>query len=159
VADVSIISAADENTFAIAKALIIKYATELNVDLSFQGFEKELTCLPAHYEKILLAITANGVAVGCIGLRKLVLPGIEASSEMKRMYVLPAYRGKGIAKRLVNELIQVAQKLGYEYIYLDTLPTLVPAIQLYESVGFVRIPAYYSTPLSETVFMRLRINT
>jgi ribosomal protein S18 acetylase RimI-like enzyme len=58
---------------------------------------------------------------------------------------------------LAEKIISDARAIGYTAIRLDTLPTMLAATRLYKSLGFVPCPAYYGTPLAETVFMELKL--
>src|SRR6202022_2009017 len=60
---------------------------------------------------------------GCIALR----PFDASSGEMKRLYVRPAFRGQGVARRLVDEVMRAAREIGYRKILLDTLPEMAQA--------------------------------
>lgn len=51
---------------------------------------------------------------------------------MKRLYTLPSTRGRGVGKALIGEVIRVAVELGYDEMYLDTLPSLKAALGAYE---------------------------
>lgn len=57
----------------------------------------------------------------------------------------------------MEQAITEAKRIGYSRIILDTLPSMHGAIHLYHDLGFVRRPAYYDTPLQETIFMELQI--
>ncbi len=142
-----------------SRHLFSAYAQSLGIDLSFQDFPSELASLPGKYApptgEILLAKEPNGKAVGCVAVRP--LPLHEACCEMKRLYVLPAGRGLGIGKRLVPAIIEVATRLGYREIRLDTLPHMVEAVRLYENEGFVRTEPYYATPLTGTIFLAKKL--
>jgi ribosomal protein S18 acetylase RimI-like enzyme len=72
---------------------------------------------------------------------------------MKRLYVMPAYRGQGIARRLAEKLVSDANVLGYRRILLDTLEFMVPARSLYASLGFKEVPAYYHNPVPGAVYL------
>jgi GNAT superfamily N-acetyltransferase len=74
---------------------------------------------------------------------------------MKRLYVRSSFRGQGIGKLLAEQIVMEARAIGYQIMRLDTLASLRPAIQLYESLGFMRCAAYNETPLTDTVFMEL----
>ena len=73
---------------------------------------------------------------------------------MKRLFIRPEARGRGLARRLIESLLDEARRIGYVEIRLDTLPMMGAAQALYEAMGFVDIPAYYDTPIAGTRFMR-----
>ncbi len=141
-----------------ARALFSEYAADSRLDLCFQGFPNELAGLPGLYAlprgRLLLAWTGTEAA-GCAALRPLAGNGCE----MKRLYVRPGFRRQGMARRLAETILAEARSIGYTTMKLDTLATMLPAIQLYESLGFVRCAAYYETPLAETVFMECRLDS
>jgi putative acetyltransferase len=62
--------------------------------------------------------------------------------EVKRMFTLPEYRGKGIARQLLAELESWAAELGANRVVLETGRKQVEAISLYERSGYRRIPNY-----------------
>jgi GNAT superfamily N-acetyltransferase len=80
----------------------------------------------------------NDVAVGCGAVRRLD----ETTAELKRMYVDPSCRGRGIGRALVEALESEARQLGVSRIVLETGTRLSAAIQLYESMGYTRILLY-----------------
>ncbi|KAE8373820.1 acyl-CoA N-acyltransferase [Aspergillus bertholletiae] len=152
-----------------AKVLFTSYAKWLGFDLAFQGFASELQCLPGQYAapqgELLLAYSAEeGVPIGCVAVRPLKQSsskqqgGIECHGEyceMKRLYVSPEARGTGLGKALVKSIIERAKSLGYRGMRLDTLPSMMSAIELYKRVGFVETAPYYETPLEGTLFLEL----
>ena len=75
--------------------------------------------------------------------------------EMKRLYVLPRFRGTGLGRLLVEELGSDARSHGYRRMVLDTLPSMLPAQAVYSAMGFQPIPAYYDNPLPGVVYMAL----
>ncbi|WP_416439440.1 GNAT family N-acetyltransferase [Phnomibacter sp. MR] len=149
---IEIITANNAASYAIAKEMFIAYQQYLNIDLCFQSFEAELNDLPAMYGPphgaLLLAFDGQDIA-GCVALR----PKANGICEMKRLYVLPAFQGKGIGKQLATAIVHAGKQLGYNKMVLDTLHRLQPAIQLYEQLGFVHCDAYYHNPLEGVVFM------
>src|SRR5262245_59706217 len=87
----------------------------------------------------------GGHAVGCGALRRLD----SETGELKRMYVDPVVRGRGIGRALVEALEREARGLGVRRVVLETGTRLVAAIRLYEGLGYVRIPLfgeYLSSP-------------
>lgn len=96
----------------------------------------------------------EGVAAGCGGVQ---LFGTEYA-ELKRMYVRPAYRGLGLAQRMLSHLGEHARANGVTVLRLETGIHQHQALSLYSGAGFQRIGpfgAYRPDPLS--VFMELRL--
>jgi GNAT superfamily N-acetyltransferase len=141
---------------AVVRTLFQGYAAWLRIDLCFQGFATELASLPGLYAlprgRLLLA-SVGGEALGCVALRSVG----GTVCEMKRLFVRPAFQGRGLGRRLAEMVIAEARTIGYSTMTLDTLPFMHAAIRLYETLGFVRRPAYYATPLQETIFMELQL--
>ena len=80
----------------------------------------------------------DGQAVACGGVKR----WDAATAEIKRMYVAPAARSRGHARRLLHGLEDAARELGYARVRLDTGPRQPHARALYESEGYVSIPDY-----------------
>jgi GNAT superfamily N-acetyltransferase len=80
----------------------------------------------------------DGTAVACGGVARFD----DTRGELKRMYVLPAQRGRGLGRRLLVELEAEAHRLGYESVVLETGDRQQEALGLYESSGYERIPCY-----------------
>ncbi len=138
-----------------ARRLFAEYAEWLGVNLCFQNFEKELAELPGDYAtpggRLLLAVEDNQVA-GCVALRKIG----QGIGEMKRLYVRPAFRGKGLGRTLTETVIKAAREIGYQRLRLDTLPgKMDQAIAMYRSLGFTNIERYYNNPYETAAFMEL----
>ncbi|MGW3893015.1 GNAT family N-acetyltransferase [Micromonospora chokoriensis] len=85
-----------------------------------------------------LAVVVNGRAVACGGLQALDAE----TGEVKRMYVRPAYRGRGIARQLLAALEECAFRQGHSVVCLETGTYLPAAIGLYTSCGYDPIPVY-----------------
>lgn len=91
----------------------------------------------------------DGESVGCIALR-----GVDSRRcEMKRLYIRPEHRHRGVARALVARLVEEAGDAGYSQMLLDTLPVLSEAIALYLSMGFTYVERYNDSPLDYTVYM------
>lgn len=151
----TIIQAAGERGIAHAQRLFLEYNSTIGVDLEFQGFDHELATLPGRYAppagRLLLALRGDE-PIGCVALRVLE-PGV---SELKRLYVRPAFHGNGIGRLLVERTIIEARAIGYHTMRLDTLPAMERARALYEAIGFRQIPAYSSfSAVPGTMFYEL----
>jgi len=146
------VSAAD---IAVARTLFKEYEQSIGVSLCFQNFDQELANLPGDYAPPcgrLLLVRVDDQIAGCIALRKLD----DSTSEMKRLYLRPEFRGRGLGEPIVQTLIHEAKLIGYSKIRLDTIPgRMDQAINLYRSIGFKEIPAYYDTPFGDTLYMEL----
>ena len=139
------------------RALIREYGAELGIDLNFQGFEEELAALPGCYaapQGCILVALFGGTPVGSIALRPLG----DDIGEVKRMYVRPAHRGKGIARALIVRLLDRATEIGYARLRLDTLESMKAARSLYEGLGFTRIAPYYRNPIPKVAYYELRLS-
>ncbi len=147
-----IIQARSKEEYRQAGLLFKKYAEELGLDLSFQGFETELQNIQKQYGPpqggLLLIKTPDDRFIGCAGVRKLEGP----IGELKRMYINKEGRGQGLGGRLLKKSIELARTLSYQKLRLDTLPSMKSAIGLYEKEGFYLIEAYRFNPIDGTKF-------
>jgi len=83
----------------------------------------------------------DGTPVGCGALRP--LPGGDGTiAEVKRMYTVPAARGRGVARALLRRLVAVAAELGYRQVVLETGTRQPEAMALYASEGWVPVVPY-----------------
>jgi putative acetyltransferase len=136
--------------------LFREYAAGLGFSLDFQDFEEELERLPGPYAPprgALLLAEVEGQAAGCVGLR----PLDPDSCEMKRLYVRPVCRGRGVGRRLAERVIEEGRSKGYRRMRLDTVPTMTEAIALYRGLGFSEIPPYCFNPIPGALFFELRL--
>lgn len=133
------------------RELIQEYQRQLGVDLCFQGFDQELADPLSKYGPlrgtILLALW-DGVVAGCGALQDLG----EGVAELKRIYVKPEFRRKGIARSISEELIRFAEGKGYQTVRLDTLRRLAGASELYRELGFAEIAPYNYNPEADIVY-------
>jgi len=138
------------------RKLFREYVASLGFELDFQDYEKEFTELPGEYAppdgRLILALVERE-PVGCIGIRKID----ETTCEMKRMYVKPGFRGKGIGRRLAGIVIEEARKIGYKTMRLDIIASMKEAISLYRSLGFREIAPYRYNPIERATFMELKL--
>jgi GNAT superfamily N-acetyltransferase len=123
-----------------------------SANICLEGYGQELEGLPGPYVALLLAYV-DEVAAGCVALKPLQLE--VRACEMKRLWVDDRFRGLGLGRRLVEEAIGWAQRMGFQAMYLDTVPAAMPeANRLYEAMGFVRVERYNENPVADVVFFR-----
>ena len=154
---IRVVDAQGEEGLDHARRLFRSYATEfadsIAEALCFQGFEAEIAGLPGRYAPpsgcLLLAIDGDSPA-GCVALRDLG----GGTCEMKRLYVAPESRGRGIGRSLVEAVIRKASQVGYRRMILDTLPEMVEAVALYRSFGFVETSPYWGCPVERTIYLK-----
>jgi putative acetyltransferase len=142
--------------FEDGRNLFQQYANSLELDLNFQDFTNELKTIGKQYNRpkgALILAYKNKVSVGCAGIRELD----KDTAELKRMFVQPEYRQYKIGRKLLELAIDIARKLNYQIIRLDTLPTMTQAQNLYRSFGFYEIPSYRFNPVSGTVYMEKKL--
>jgi len=142
---------------ARARELFLEYAQSLGFSLCFQNFDKELADLPGDYTppggRLLLA-EYEGQLAACVALHKL-----DADiCEMKRLYLRPQFRGKGLGRILAQRIISDARQIGYKRMRLDTVgPVMKDAVAMYRKLGFKEISAYRPNPNPGTLYMELEL--
>ncbi|MBI3707799.1 MAG: GNAT family N-acetyltransferase [Proteobacteria bacterium] len=125
------------------RALFEEYERSAHAGLGacFEEFARELAGLPGDYAppagRILLA-SSEEAAVGVVGLRPLA----GRSCEIKRLFVRPAARGRGLGRALVERALGEADTAGYRTVRLETHETMDAAIALYRGLGFREISSY-----------------
>lgn len=76
--------------------------------------------------------------------------------ELKSLYLLEEYHGRGLGYRLLKQAIEYAREKGYSAMYLDSLSTSVKALALYRKAGFLPTERYNDNPRSD-VFMVMKL--
>ena len=127
---------------------------------TFQGLDAELATLPGIFAppagRLLLA-TLDGQPAGCVALK----PHDSVTSELKRMYVRPAFRGKAIGPQLVAALIGEARSAGYGRVILGSHISMTRAHAIYRAAGFRSVTAPVDFPkalIPLVVFMELTLD-
>jgi putative acetyltransferase len=140
-----------------ARELFQEYAQSLGVNLCFQNFEQELAGLPGHDAppdgRLLLAEYELRLA-GCVALHKWE----DGICEMKRLYLRPSFRGKGLGRAIAEKIITDARSIGYRRMRLDTIePLMKDAVEMYRKLGFREIAAYRPNPIVGAMYMELQL--
>jgi GNAT superfamily N-acetyltransferase len=143
---------------AQVRELFSEYAKSLGFSLCFQSFDQELASLPGDYAppggRLLLA-EYDGHLAGCAALHKL-----DAEvCEMKRLYLRPEFRGKGLGRALAEKILSEARAIGYKRLRLDTVePVMKDAVVMYRKIGFKEIAPYRENPIAGALYMELDLN-
>ena len=87
---------------------------------------------------------AGQLPVCCGGVKRLP----DGACEVKRMFVVPEWRGRGVARRLLHAIEARARRLGYTVLRLDTGPRQAGAQALYESEGYRAISNFNANPVA-----------
>jgi ribosomal protein S18 acetylase RimI-like enzyme len=153
---IAIQTAENPQEIEIVGSLFRAYADELVHVISdclvAQGFEDEVASLPGKYAPpggCLLWAHDQGTPAGCVALRSLG----DGACEIKRLYVAPEFRKRGVGRQLAEAVIARAKALGYDCIRLDSMAEMTTAIELYRTLGFVDIPPYWDNPVPHSVHM------
>ncbi len=126
----------------VAAQLLARYYEELNARFA-GGFDVDRTVAAPSAELrppsgSFLIVRLDGRAIGCGAVRKLD----ETTAEIKRMWIDPAVRGRGVGRRLLAALESAAARLGCRLVRLDTSSHLPEALGLYRSTGYSEILPY-----------------
>ena len=151
-----VVRAVDTRSVAIVRELFREYAESLEFSLDFQDFEREVRTLPGDYAPprgALFLAWVEGDSAGCVGVR----PIDETTCEMKRLYVRPEFRVRGVGRILAERAVAVGREIGYDRMWLDTVPSMAAAIGLYRSMGFADIMPYRENPIPGAIFLERKL--
>jgi len=144
-----LVEATSAAQIAAVRKLFAEYVRMVDAPACFVGFEQELASLPGEYRLLLADEDA-----GCVALRMLT----PHTAEMKRLYVRPAQRGKGLGRALAEGAIAAAREAGCTRIVLDTLPQMREAQAMYALLGFKPIGPYLQEPTPGALCFELRLS-
>jgi len=153
----SILQAESPAHIAQARELFLEYAQSLGFSLCFQNFDQELAGLPGDYappEGRLLLAELNSQLAACVALHKLD----SRVCEMKRLYLRPQFRGKGLGRALAERIIAEGREIGYRRMRLDTVePVMKDGVAMYRKLGFKEIAPYRANPMAGAMYMELEL--
>lgn len=151
---IAIVQAEGAGDMDHVRALFVEYQEWLDEPICFEGFEDELRGLPGEYApprgRLLLARDGAAIAGG-VGL----WPLAGGDCEIRRLYVRPSWRGRGLGRRLAGTVVAEAAGAGYARVALHTLDKMPEAQALYRSLGFVDAPPYHASAKECAIYLVL----
>jgi ribosomal protein S18 acetylase RimI-like enzyme len=133
-----IVHARTRGELAHVRALFTEYAATPRCARAFRDFGKELAELPGEYappDGCLLLATFRRRLAACVALSR----ADDGACKMKRLFVRPEFRGRGIGRSLALAAIAEARRIGYPRMRLYTFRFMREAIALYRTLGFRRV--------------------
>jgi len=124
------------------KNVVFEVLKEYNLDSDSSSTDKDLDAIEDYY---LLNGGYFGVIeedydiVATVGIYKLN----ENTCELRKMYVLPNQRGKGLGRKLMEFSLDKAKELGFKHVVLETASPLIEAIALYKKYGFTKYSPHH----------------
>lgn len=122
------------------------YFAFLGEDVDADGLDHDVVDWQREYDGVggvmLVVVDPADHVVGTAAVRR-IAPGV---AELKRMWLRPACRGRGLARRLMDRCLEEARALGGRVLRLDSEQRLEAAVRLYRRYGFAEIPDYNRNP-------------
>ena len=128
---------------------LAEYFQFLGEEIDASGLDHDVADWQAEYDgavgAMLIVVDPVGEVVGTAAVRQLA-PGV---IELKRMWLRPDRRGRGIAARLMDRVLEEARALGGRVLRLDSESRLEAAVRLYRRYGFQEIADYNGNPRAD----------
>jgi putative acetyltransferase len=139
------------------RAIVKETLAEFGFPIESSGIDADLAEVPQSYQSrggvFRVVEDDDGAVVGCGGL----YPADQKAVELRKMYFRPEIRGRGLGRRLLEDLIAEARHRGFDRIELETASHLETAIALYQRAGFVETEApKHSCRCDRTFALELR---
>ncbi|MFT4537108.1 MAG: putative acetyltransferase [Saprospiraceae bacterium] len=154
---VALLEVESDEEYKIAIELFKEYVAQINVDLSFQNFDREIKDIKYQYSRpngvLIIGYDMENKAIGCFGIRRFA----DSICELKRMYLRKEVRGLGLGKKMLEKSNEIGKELNYRKMCLDTLQTMEFAIGLYEKNGFYEIDPYRFNPIEGTKYFEIKL--
>ena len=150
---------AGSDDYPLVEGLMREYIDWLPLDASdLQDVEREMSEVSVEYGPptglAVLAALDDDLA-GVAGVRRISI-GV---AELKRMWVRPTARRRGVGRWLADRAIAEARAMGYRSVRLDTISDVMSeANHLYKSLGFDDVSPYQTNPLPAARFMELNLD-
>jgi ribosomal protein S18 acetylase RimI-like enzyme len=152
----------------LARALLTNYGQYLAASpggaagICLTGYDAELRGLPGKYlqkEADLLVARVHGEGAGCVAIAQRVLTDGTRSAEMKRLWIEPRFRGRGLGRAMVVRAIEWAREHACGAVVLDTVDEAMPeAAALYRSLGFEETLRFNDNPVPGLRFYKLMLD-
>ncbi|SKA94291.1 putative acetyltransferase [Prosthecobacter debontii] len=118
------------------RAVVLSVLAEYGLQADLSTTDADLFDLEGHYAQrggcFEVVVDPNGKIIASVGLQ----PQGEGLCELRKMYLLPQHRGRGIGRTLLDHALQRARELGFREIHLETASVLKEATAMYERAGF-----------------------
>lgn len=117
------------------QALVVGVLTEFGLQADLDGVDADVLDVDRHYRQLggeFYIVEQHGVLIGTMGF----VPVSADTCELRKMYLLPAARGRGLGRRLLALAEQSARERGFRYMKLETAAVLRAAVELYERSGY-----------------------
>ena len=128
---------ADNRDRDVVTTLVFSVLREYGLDPDPEGIDRDLTDIEQAYSAqggaMFVLESESGTIMGSYGL----YPVSDTACELRKMYLLAEHRGQGLGKRMLEDAIAMARRMGFSELVLETASVLVEAIALYKSFGFV----------------------
>jgi len=129
--------------------IVFEILPQYGLPVDPEGTDNDLFDIEKSYSGGLFGVVEfEGEVQGSFGLFKMS----ETVVELRKMYFDQSIRGKGIAKKLVPILFDLARQMGFQKMELETASSLVEAIGLYQSLGFKEVSGENQTPRCDKSF-------
>lgn len=135
------------------REVVFSVLTEYGLRPDPGATDRDLDDIEASYVKsggvFQVVVAADDEIVGTAGL----MPLSDRRAELRKMYVKPAFRGRGLGKRLLENMLDAARRRGFDQIWLETNAVLREAIALYRRYGFAPVPCDHLSPRCDQAYL------
>jgi putative acetyltransferase len=150
--EISVRSAINVDCERVQK-LVFGVLREYGLEPEVDGIDRDLSDIESNYIKrgglFEIIEDSEGNLLGTVGL----YPIDEKTVELRKMYFVKDFRGKGFGKKTLKRMIEKAGELGFKKIYLETASVLKVAIGLYEKFGFQSVVDLHSPRCDKAYYL------
>lgn len=124
----------ESKDYEVIKEIFREYSNTKGAERCFVSLEKELNDLDSYYEggAVLLGFE-DGIPAGSVAIRRID----DDYCEGKRLYIRPAFRGRGYARIMLERMTDKAKELGFKEVRFTTIPGVMSvAYEWYKRIGY-----------------------